>query len=687
MALPPRLRRVSSFRLTRGPIPTPEGLYISACAPEPPLSLCLRPLALRLCFPWLDDVSMMGRQAGIEVRKMRHVKWLWVIWVVIASTRCSGEKETGDVVFTPPGDTTVQIGASDTAKTSDLTADKTMAPDLCQPHCEAAVCGDDGCGGSCGDCPGSQETCEAGKCLCHPDCAGKACGDDGCGGGCGECAAPLACVEGSCLCLPDCTGKVCGTDGCNGSCGECGGSQDLCLDGACVCQPACDGKNCGADGCGNLCGECTSPQDECIAGLCTCIPACAGMACGDDGCGTTCGQCDPGDVCIAGACCTPQCEGLECGDDGCGSVCGECPNVQDICQEGLCVCIPDCTGKLCGSDGCLGSCGECPLTDVCFDGACCTPDCTGKLCGDNSCGGMCGNGAMVSEGCAAFATCNPDLLACETFPAPDLCLDKECGMDGLGGNCGTCPCPGCSQSALSCKNFQCTTQLGLECKGIFDCFGDCLTGDQICLQNCLGDGTPQATVIYNNLITCLDDAGYFDCPDGDDACQDNAFDSCMDQYYACFHGDEPCPHLYVCIIGCPAGDSDCSSNCFSSATIEALNVWDQFIGCLELQGYFECDPQDSACYDDAFAACDAEFLTCANGPLTCHEVLGCIKNCNIFDGNCPLGCRIQGTLEAQGAIDDIATCVEEHCEPVTGLCEQEVLLDECADTYAACLTL
>ena len=36
--------------------------------------------------------------------------------------------------------------------------------------------------------------------MCVPDCAGATCGDDGCGGSCGECAdGPAACIDGTCF--------------------------------------------------------------------------------------------------------------------------------------------------------------------------------------------------------------------------------------------------------------------------------------------------------------------------------------------------------------------------------------------------------------------------------------------------------------------------------------------------------
>ena len=70
--------------------------------------------------------------------------------------------------------------------------------------------------------------------CCLQECAGKVCGTDGCGGSCGECPPPSSCVVGQCTCLPDCDGKECGPDGCGGECGLCA-LVDGCEDGQCVC--------------------------------------------------------------------------------------------------------------------------------------------------------------------------------------------------------------------------------------------------------------------------------------------------------------------------------------------------------------------------------------------------------------------------------------------------------------------
>ncbi len=124
----------------------------------------------------------------------------------------------------------------------------------CQPNCEGKLCGDDGCGGSCGTCEGAA-TCQEGKCKCTPKCEGKACGDDGCGGGCGNCQADQACKEGKC----ECAGQVC-----KGKC--CPAGQVCNKKGAC-CDPKCGSKTCGPDACGGQCGKCAEGE-KCVKNQC-----------------------------------------------------------------------------------------------------------------------------------------------------------------------------------------------------------------------------------------------------------------------------------------------------------------------------------------------------------------------------------------------------------------------------------
>lgn len=112
-----------------------------------------------------------------------------------------------------------------------------IARQLCTPNCSGRVCGDDGCGGSCGTCPDPYSTCNSnGQCdACVPNCHGRACGDDGCGGTCGTCSGGDSCNgSGQCVpCIPDCTGRTCGDNGCGGSCGDCSGGAICNVHGTC----------------------------------------------------------------------------------------------------------------------------------------------------------------------------------------------------------------------------------------------------------------------------------------------------------------------------------------------------------------------------------------------------------------------------------------------------------------------
>jgi hypothetical protein len=140
---------------------------------------------------------------------------------------------------------------------------------------------------------------------CQPNCAGKACGDDGCGGSCGQCSAPATCKLGKC-CTPACAGFECGDNGCGGTCGSCAADKE-CKEHLCVtpCKTTCDGKECGPDGCEGVCGECLSGKVCSVEGKCvesTCKKDCTGRTCGSDGCGGTCGECEAGDACDAGKC-------------------------------------------------------------------------------------------------------------------------------------------------------------------------------------------------------------------------------------------------------------------------------------------------------------------------------------------------------------------------------------------------
>lgn len=85
--------------------------------------------------------------------------------------------------------------------------------------------------------------------VCTADCTLRKCGDDGCGGICGQCFTLEGAVKNE-LCTPEgqcpvcgCGGKVCGTDPCGSPCGTCPADYTCNDQGTCDPPPiACDQK-------------------------------------------------------------------------------------------------------------------------------------------------------------------------------------------------------------------------------------------------------------------------------------------------------------------------------------------------------------------------------------------------------------------------------------------------------------
>ncbi len=134
----------------------------------------------------------------------------------------------------------------------DAIGDPCLAPwtgctEACLPVCNEAECGNDGCGGECGQCPPGQ-VCVVATCVidCLPQCDSKDCGDDGCGGTCGQCAPQYTCIAGVCAADGDCVPMaerqcVDGNSTWFDSCGQPGDLAQTCVlgceDGQCLAPP------------------------------------------------------------------------------------------------------------------------------------------------------------------------------------------------------------------------------------------------------------------------------------------------------------------------------------------------------------------------------------------------------------------------------------------------------------------
>jgi hypothetical protein len=185
--------------------------------------------------------------------------------------------------------------------------------------------------------------------------------------------------------------------------------------------------------------------------------------------------------------CTPDCDGKECGPDGCGGNCAPGCGADEACQGGVC----ECTGLACGSECC--SAGE-----VCYQDSCCAPNCDDKECGTDGCGDSCG-------------TC-PGTLTCD---ANGLC-DCEAGLTACGQECVNTQsdvdhCGGCDSPCVApqvCASGDCAD----TCEpGQTDCDGSCadLESDPAHCGDCNTACSPGASC---ESATCTCTGGLIDCP-------------------------------------------------------------------------------------------------------------------------------------------------------------------------------
>jgi len=247
-------------------------------------------------------------------------------------------------------------------------------PGACIPMCSGRMCGDDGCGGTCGQCPAGESCTDNGLCAgCDgpgPVCPGGDCGNDN------ECQKLKCAGDGGCanVALPDGTecypDMYCGGGQCNmGYCvpDEAEPLGDLCGDVPVV--GVCDGhilsrcKNgkvemidCAADD--MVCGWDTDLMDGYGAFGCYWEDEAPCVGIPDSGMcdGTILTYCDQGEAvhvncamtdedcgwtgsfhcCHPAVACVPLCNGRECGSDGCGGTCGACGEDQFCADSGLC---------------------------------------------------------------------------------------------------------------------------------------------------------------------------------------------------------------------------------------------------------------------------------------------------------------------------------------------------------------
>jgi hypothetical protein len=479
-----------------------------------------------------------------------------ILLLVTLSIACSSGKAPLGDVLTDTVTTDLSLDGTDGSLLDGLVADVSPLPDL--PGLEDS---------SGFDVPPLEETVPD---VCAPDCGDRVCGDDGCGGTCGTCGELLVCDDGG-ACQPtpcnsskDCPGDlICHKE--LSICVECAVDAD-CLDGK-LCNPffqcyepvLCDSdKDCKAFDMvclkeAGYCVECLDHPDCADDHFCLdlfCLPdICPADAVGCDGNAVaTCnpvgnGYLDPvacleTQYCDAGIChdqiCPPAmayCDGSvrkECDELGKTLLVEEdCAGLELVCVAGECldlVCAP--LEDFCADDATLAHCNEDGMefaADPCAEGTYC-----------------------LAGGCVPWA-CTPGESVCA-----DATLLSTCNAFGSG------PLPeaiDCADDGLCCYAGACGAPMDELCDGKDNnCNGDT---DEGCNDD--GDSFCDAEMLVLGKPTiCLDGPG--DCDDTNDAIYpgatevagdgiDNDCDGATDEVEAC---PGPCTgntvEAYLCAL-------------------------------------------------------------------------------------------------------------------------------------------
>ncbi len=445
--------------------------------------------------------------------------WIWLVAVVVASGCSNGN------------------GGTIVADVPDVRqADEQTPADVCSPACAGKECGDDGCGGSCGQCEMLKETCsDEGQCIPAPCQSSLDCPSNlVCNKSSGECVVCLGdedCPEGTtcgadhdchkpypCDSDKDCKelGLVCDKQA--GLCVQCLGpeecpAEEYCLGGYCVADECSAGESkcvegavetCAADGSGWQVSEVCGADQHCLDGAChdnVCPP---GESYCEDGVAKTCDA--------IGSAVTSE-ENCEAKELNCYK--GEC--LDTVCPAGEAFCEDDFTKAQCADDGLTYSTAPCGAGQYCEAGGCkpqvCDPGAT--FCQDNAvavCNGKgsavqsttdCGALVCVNGGCHELV-CKPGttycdgkvVMACDESGTAaqtiEACGDGQyCGEDGSSASCqdqvctpGTLSCDG--TTIVECDDLGASWLPGDDCAdeemGCVDgeCVEDTVCGATVC---------------------------------------------------------------------------------------------------------------------------------------------------------------------------------------------------------------
>lgn len=560
--------------------------------------------------------------------------------------------------------------------------------DVCVTSCEDKECGDDGCGGVCGDCRGeacSQSgICEPHECKSSKDCPDdlvcfeddgicvQCVGDEDCGPE-ASCGPDFAChpVE-NCASDKDCKALNMVCDKTLGICVECIKSshcaQDrFCLDGICLSDVCAAGESkcqelevwtCSEDGGGWEVSVICAAQQYCEEAACKDMFCTPGVSFCDGQIARTCDKIGKAVV-----------ESVDCAIDDLYCLAGVC--IEGVCPPGKQFCISSQIAGDCDAEGQFFVADQCPEEHFCMDGQClpwfCSPNakgCDGEVafvCDDMGAGFSVEtdcqeNGAVCVGADCLFPICKEGKTVCDSIAALGQCVDK-------GTHWVVQDCPEghfCDSEADACVPWNCPPlekhceeQIAVACSqwGTGYVSTDCTAQDMICHQ-----GECKEVLCQQGDEWCLDSQTLGTCGEAGVSWDKHP---CQDKQ-SCWKGE--CRD-WKCIPGGPMCDETVATAC------DAL-------GTGPLPGGTDCQEQGLVCWAGNCTECVPDCLGKECGEDGCGATCGeCADGEECKSGLCTCvpdcagkQCGDNGCAGSCGTCGQYQECMESQCVPKPAGC-------------------
>ena len=211
-----------------------------------------------------------------------------------------------------------------------------------------------------------------------------------------------------------------------------------------------------------------------------------------------------------------------------------------------------------------------------------------------------------------------------------------------------------------------------DCRALNTCLGECVDGDQPCIDNCFIGSSDEGYNAFQDLSRCVRGSN---CPPGDGDCQR---DACGLEFESCFGPPAPppmgnldCAGLNDCVQDCAQGDQACINACIANSTQAGYD---------ELVAIYDCFDRSMCADDDGECrqmACQMQLETCFGpaampmGNLTCSQFNACLSNCPENDRDCTDNCIRQSSPAAFALFNAAIRCIQEaNCPPNDAQCQQ-----------------